>query len=177
MRRWWIEVLGRAMAKELPIELFMPPNMLKAKVGGSITGMDLSAIKRAETAVDSLKAQFRDWVSVDVAKLNAARDSFAARLDPESREKLYRIAFDITGQAQTFEFPLVARVARSLCDAIAAAPEPADVPMPLVDAYVHAISLVFRENIRSDTNPMALELAKELEARTAELARDIAGAR
>ena len=40
------------MAKEQPIEIFMPPNVLKAKVGG--TGvLDLGAIKRAEAAIDT----------------------------------------------------------------------------------------------------------------------------
>ena len=38
------------MAREQPIELFMPPNMLKAKVGGgTFSGLDMAAIKRAVT--------------------------------------------------------------------------------------------------------------------------------
>ena len=41
------------MTKAHPIELFMPPNMLKAKVGGSIAGLDMSAVKRAEAAMDT----------------------------------------------------------------------------------------------------------------------------
>jgi hypothetical protein len=158
------------MAKEQPIELFMPPNMLKAKVGGSVAGIDLSALKRAETAVDTLKTEFHTWVSDDVAKLNAARDAFAANPSPSSREKLHRISLDMTGQAETFEFPLVARVAKSLCDLVVAATAPADIPMSLVDAHVDAIRIIFRDNIKTPRNPMALELAGELEARVAELA-------
>jgi hypothetical protein len=160
------------MTREHPIELFMPPNMLKAKVGGSFTGIDLSAIKRAEAAMETLKTEFHDWVSADVAKLNAARDAFAAKPNLNSREKLHRVSFDITGQAQTFEFPLVARIAKSLYDLIAALPGPADVPMSLVDAHVNAIRIIFRDNIRNETNPMALELVRELEARVAELTGD-----
>jgi hypothetical protein len=164
------------MTKGHPIELFMPPNMLKAKVGGSITGIDLSAIKRAEAAMETLKTEFHDWVSADVAKLNAARDAFAAKPDPDSREKLYRISLDITGQAQTFEFPLVGRIAKSLYDMVAAVPDPADVPIPLVDAHVDAIRIIFRDNVKNETNPMALELARELEARVAELTGTAAAA-
>lgn len=163
------------MTKEHPIELFMPPNMLKAKVGGSIAGMDMSAIKRAEAAVETLKTEFQDWVSADVAALIAARDAFSATPNADTREKLHRISHDITGQAQTFEFPLVARVAKSLCDMIAAMAQPTDVAMTLVDAHVNAIRIVFRDKIKSDTNPMALELARELEARVAELAGENAG--
>ena len=32
------------MARQQPIELFMPPNMLKAKVGGGLGGIDMAAM-------------------------------------------------------------------------------------------------------------------------------------
>lgn len=75
------------MSKQHPIELFMPPNTLKAKVGGAGTGLDMAAITRAEAAVDTLKADFNDWVGSDVAALGGARDSFAAnpRRKPQAR--------------------------------------------------------------------------------------------
>jgi hypothetical protein len=130
----------------------------------------MSAVKRAEAAMDTLKTEFHDWVSADVEEMIAARDAFAASPNADTREKLYRISHDITGQAQTFEFPLLARVAKSLCQMIAEVPDAAKLPRPLVDAHVHAIRIIFREKIKTDTNPMALELAKELEARVAELA-------
>lgn len=158
------------MTKAHPIELFMPPNMLKAKVGGSIAGLDMSAVKRAEAAMETLKTEFTDWVSADVDKLIAARDAFAASPNADTRERLYRISHDITGQAQTFEFPLLARVAKSLCQMITGIPDAANLPKPMVDAHVHAIRIIFRDKIKTDNNPMALELAKELETRVAELA-------
>ena len=40
------------MARQQPIELFMPPNMLKAKVGGTYAGIDTAAIMRAEAAIE-----------------------------------------------------------------------------------------------------------------------------
>ena len=157
------------MTKARPIELFMPPNMLKAKVGGSVAGLDMSAVKRAEAAMDTLKTEFQDWVSADVEKLIAARDAFVASPNADTREKLYRISHDITGQAQTFEFPILGRVAKSLCHMITEMPDAANLPRPLIDAHVHAIRIIFREKIQTDTNPMALVLARELEARVVEL--------
>jgi len=44
------------MARQQPIELFMPPNMLKAKVGGTFVGIDMAAVNRAEAAMDALKS-------------------------------------------------------------------------------------------------------------------------
>jgi len=43
------------MARKQPIELFMPPNMLKAKVGGGSGGLDLAAISRAEAATRAIR--------------------------------------------------------------------------------------------------------------------------
>jgi hypothetical protein len=160
------------MAREQPIELFMPPNMLKAKVGGSIPGIDMSALRRAEGAVQTLKAEFRDWLAEDVANLAVARDAFAGKPDSRSREKLYRASLDMTGQAETFEFPLVARIAKSLCELVLDMAD--DVPVTLVDAHVDAVRRIFRDGIRGQDDPMALELASELEARVAEVARNSA---
>ena len=51
-----------------PIELFMPPNMLKAKMGGGIGGIDMAAVKRAQAALDTLKVQFTGWITSDQHK-------------------------------------------------------------------------------------------------------------
>jgi chemotaxis protein histidine kinase CheA len=156
------------MPKEQPIELFMPPNMLKAKVGGSIGGLDVAAIKRAEAAMETLKAEFTDWISDDVNRLSRSRDRFAKLRDAETRDDLFRAAHDIKGQAATFEFPLVARIASSLCKLIDATQAPDALPLVLVDAHVTTIRIIFRDKIKDASNRMAVELVEELEARVAE---------
>ena len=64
------------MARQQPIELFMPPNMLKAKVGSGAPGLDLAAIKRAETAMEEMRGDFAGWAAADVDTLMAARARF-----------------------------------------------------------------------------------------------------
>ena len=55
------------MAREQPIELFMPPNMLKAKVGGgTFSGLDMAAMKRAEAAMEGIKSEFSAWAASDL---------------------------------------------------------------------------------------------------------------
>jgi len=66
------------MARQQPIELFMPPNMLKAKAGGGLGGVDMAALKRAEAAMETLQADFGDMVADDVKTLLAARALCAA---------------------------------------------------------------------------------------------------
>src|ERR1700755_3362168 len=103
------------MAREQPIELFMPPNILKAKVGGgTVTGLDTAAMKRAEAAMDAIKSEFAAWAASDVEKLMAARTRFAKTPDAPSRAALLRAAHDMKGQAATFNYPMIARVSGSL---------------------------------------------------------------
>ena len=158
------------MSKDHPIELFMPPNMLKAKVGGTFAGIDMAAVMRAEAAMEVLKSEFGDWCVQDVNRLSERRDSFAADRNAVTRKDLLRASLDIKGQAATFEFPMVARVAASLCKLIQAITEPEKIPLLLVDAHVTAIRIIFRDNTRDTSNSMAHELLKELEARVTEIA-------
>src|ERR1700735_5161707 len=128
------------------IEVFMPPNVLKAKVG-NFTGVDMSAIKRAETAMDSLKGNFAEWAQDDVRRLAEAREAYAKKPDAQSRAALLRAAHDMKGQAATFDFPLIARVAGSLSKLIGELPENRDLPLGLVDAHVSAIHVIYRDKV------------------------------
>jgi chemotaxis protein histidine kinase CheA len=156
------------MAKQLPIEIFMPPNMLKAKVGGSLAGLDLSMIKRAEAAMDEMKTEFTNWLSSDVDKLIEARDRFAALCNTDASADLFRASHDLKGGAQTYEFPLIGRMASSLCKLIEGVGNPEHIPLALVDAHVDAIRVLFRDKIKEATNRTAIMLSEELEARTTE---------
>jgi hypothetical protein len=155
------------MAKDQrPIEIFMPPNMLKAKVGGTAAGLDMGALKRAEQAMTELKTEFSGWINADVEKLVARRDTFARNSTKEARDHLYRAGLDLKGQALTFEFPLAARVAASLCRLLDT--DRVAVSLPLVDAHVGAIRVIVRDGVKNATEGTAAILAAELEARVAE---------
>lgn len=160
------------MARQLPIEIFMPPNILKAKVGSTIGGIDMAAIKRAEAAMETLKVEFNDWLADDLTKLGACRDRFAALPDAERRGELFRAAHDIKGQAETFGFPMIARVASSLTRMIDGIKPNAEVPLTLVDAHVAAIRVIFRDKIKTTNDKMAGMLTGELEALVAEAIKD-----
>jgi chemotaxis protein histidine kinase CheA len=161
------------MSKKLPIELFMPPNMLKAKAGGSFAGIDMAAMQRAEKAMETLKEEFTDWIGADVEKLVKARDTFAALANTESREDLFRAGHDLKGQGLTFGFPFVARVASSLCKLLQIEKTDA-IPLRLVDAHVTAIRVIMRDGIKGTQDRTASVLCEELEARVTELSEKAA---
>jgi chemotaxis protein histidine kinase CheA len=157
------------MAREQPIELFMPPNMLKAKVGGgNFSGLDMAAIKRAETAMDVIKSEFSAWAAADVEKLMAARARYAKTPDAPSRAALLRAAHDMKGQAATFNYPMIARVSGSLSKLIGELAADKALPLGLVDAHVNAIHVIYRDKVMDETNKLAVALTKELETLVAE---------
>ena len=155
------------MAKQQPIELFMPPNILKAKMGGGIGGLDMAAVKRAEQAIETLKTEFTDWIAADVTKLSACRDAYAANPGKETCGDLYRASHDLRGQALTFEFPLVARVATILCKLLDS--ENVNPPLALIDAHVNAIRVIVKQNIKDKADKTAAMLIKELDVRVDEV--------
>jgi chemotaxis protein histidine kinase CheA len=156
------------MAREQPKELFMPPNMLKAKVGSAHGGIDMGAMRRAEAALDTLKSNFSDWIADDVKSLVAVRTLYAQTPDAASRAALMRAAHDIKGQAATFHYPLIARVAASLARLISASPQNEIVPQGLVDAHVDAIHVIYRQGIQTSEDKIALTLCAELDKRVEE---------
>jgi hypothetical protein len=157
------------MARKQPIELFMPPNMLKAKVGGGRGGPDLAAIKRAEEAMDALKSEFNDWIAQDVKKLIDARARYSNSPDAGTRAALLRTAHDIKGQAPTYNYPLIARVAASLSRMIGEVPNGADIPLHLIDAHVNAIQVIHKQGLQDTNNKIAQALCAELDARVDEM--------
>jgi chemotaxis protein histidine kinase CheA len=157
------------MKRQQPIELFMPPNMLKAKVGGGLGGVDMAAMKRAEAAMDDLKGEFSDWIASDVAALTTARAGYAQKPDAVSRAALLRAAHDIKGQAPTFNFPLIARVAGSLSRMIGELPDDAALPLSLIDAHVTAIQVIHKQGLKDTNDKTAQALCAELDARVNEL--------
>jgi hypothetical protein len=149
------------MTDKHPIEVFMPPNMLKAKVGSG--GLDSAAIKRAEQAFDELKHQFGDWIVEDVNRLVQRRDLYQALTNEATLSDLYRASHDLRGQAATFDFPMVARVAASLCKLTDDTNYGLELPIALINAHVDAIKIIVRDAIKDPTDQMATALATEME--------------
>ena len=154
------------MARQQPIELFMPPNMLKAKVGSG--SLDLGAIARAESALQALSGEFRGWAAQDLQRLVLAHEGYVKHPAPQTRAALVRAAHDLKGQAASYGFPLVGRVAWSLSRLLGEMPENGDLPAGLVDAHVDAMQVIFRENISDGNNAIVRLLCTELDARVSE---------
>jgi hypothetical protein len=147
-------------------QVFQAPNTLQMKAGGRFS-LDADAVARAEAALKSLSGQFAQWMQDELDKLDAARAEIRAKgLTTQTAEGLYMRAHDLKGLGATYEFPLVTRIAASLCKLIDNPATRASAPLPLVDAHIDAIKASVRDSIKTDEHPVGRVLADELEART-----------
>lgn len=149
--------------------VFRPPNALRAKVGGGFGGIDANAIAKAEEALKAMSAQFGQWLQDELTKLDQAQADIRAKgYTSETAEALYFRAHDLKGLGATYQYPLVTRIAASLCRILDDADKRMQAPLPLVDAHIDAIKAVVRDEIQTDEHPVGRDLAETLEARVAE---------
>ena len=67
------------MARQKPIEVITPPNMLKTKVGGALPALDQRAIAKAEAALEKMSDQFAEWIKEELARLLEAWAAYERR--------------------------------------------------------------------------------------------------
>lgn len=151
-----------------PAQVIRPPNALKAKVGGGF-GIDAGAIARAEEALKAMSAQFGQWLQDEIDKLDKAQADIRTKgYTPETAEALYYRAHDLKGLGATYQYPLVTRMAASLCKMLDDPAKRMAAPVMILDAHVDAIRAVVRDGIQTDDHPTGRVLAQALEARVAE---------
>ena len=158
------------MSQQNPGQLIQVPNTLRLKVGGRFGAIDPGAIAKAEAALKSLSGNFAQWLQDEVVKLEAARQRVKADgVTAETMESLYLRAHDLKGLGATYEFPLITRIAASLCRLIDDKTKRLTAPMALVDAHIDGVKAAIRDNIKTDDHPVGLVLVTELERRVAEM--------
>ena len=151
-------------------QTIQPPNTLRLKVGGGFGGIDASAIAKAEEALKAMSAQFAGWLQDEIDKMEAARAAIHAEgWNAKTAEGLYFRAHDLKGLGGTYQYPLVTRLAASLCRMIDDPTTRLAAPLPLIDAHIDAIKAVVRDGIQTDEHPTGGALAQELEAQVARL--------
>jgi hypothetical protein len=144
------------------------PFSLRPRLGGRFGAVDPDAIARAEAALKSLSGNFAEWLSDEVRKLDAARQRVRCEgASSEAMESLYLRAHDLKGLGATYEYPIVSRIAGSLCKLIDGPGKRAEAPVFLIDAHIDAIKAAVRDGIQTDSHPAGLALVTELESRVA----------
>ena len=151
-----------------PPQVIRPPNSLRAKLGG-FGGIDADAVARAEAALKAMAAQFEQWLQDEVTKITAAQAAVRAEgLTAETAENVYFRAHDLKGLGTTYNYPIVTRIAASLCRLMDDPTRRLTAPVSVIDAHVDAIRAVVRDQIQTDEHPVGRELVEALEAQVKE---------
>ena len=117
-------------------QVIRPPNTLRMKVGGGF-GINADAIAKAEEALKAMSAQFSQWLNDEVVKLDQAQADIREQgYTPQTAEALYFRAHDLKGLGTTYEYPLVTRIAGSLCRLLDDADTRMNAPVVVLDAHI-----------------------------------------
>ncbi|MGB8601542.1 MAG: Hpt domain-containing protein [Rhizomicrobium sp.] len=156
-------------------EIITPPHVLKIKAGNG-GGLDETVISRGEAAMERIRTDYPHWLGEDIERLQNAWQvlDLTNTGQPASVSKLYRASHDLRGQAASFDFPTVTRIAHSLCRLLEAL-APIHLPPALVGAHVDAIGAAYRENRRNPDDPLTAIVLEALEDKV-DLACEIAAA-
>jgi hypothetical protein len=152
-----------------PGQMISVPNTLKAKIGGRFGGIDPAALAKAEAALKGLSDNFGQWMEDELTKLSAARERIRSEgYTAETAENLYFRAHDLKGLGATYGFPLVTRIAGSLCRLIDDPATRLRAPAVLLDAHIDGINAAVRSKICDVDHPVGKTLVEELERRVRE---------
>lgn len=155
-----------AASAEGSVEVIQVPNTLRMKVGSRFGGIDPSAVAKAEAALKGLSGQFAQWLQDEIDKLEAARAAIKTEgMTRQTADRLYLHAHDLKGLGATYEFPLITRIAGSLCKLMDDQESRVASPMFLIDAHIDAVRAAVRDQIRDTNHPVGRVLAEELERR------------
>lgn len=153
-------------APEQTVEIIQVPNTLRLKVGPRFGAMDAAAVAKAEEALKSLAGQFGEWLQDEIDKLEAARGAIKSEgVSAKAMDQLYLHGHDLKGLGTTYEYPLISRVASSLCKLMDAPNGRTGAPLFLVDAHIDAIRAIVRGQIRDPSHPVGRALAEALDLR------------
>lgn len=151
-----------------PAQFIQPPNSLRQKVGGGFKGINADAVAKAEEALAAMAGQFEQWLQDEVGKLDVAWSAIQTQgYNAATAEGLYFRAHDLKGLGGTYQYPLVTRLAGSLCRLLDDTQDRLAAPVPLLEAHVLAIKAVVRDKIQTDEHPVGRTLAEELETKVA----------
>ncbi len=158
-----------AVSQQNPAQLIPPSNNLKLKLGGRLGGIDPAALAKAEAALKGLAGNFDQWMQDELVKLDAARERVRNEgYNAETAETLYFRAHDLKGLGSTYGYPLVTKIAGSLCRLTDDPTSRMKAPLFLIDAHIDGIKAAVRGGVRDVDHPVAKVLLDELERRVKE---------
>lgn len=154
------------MSQQNQGEMIPASNSLKLKLGGRFGGIDPAALAKAEAALKGLANNFDNWMQDELVKLDAARQRIHVEgNNADTSEALYFRSHDLKGLGSTYGYPIVTRIAGSLCRLTDDPATRLKAPLFLIDAHIDGIKAVVRGGVRDVDHPAGKALVEGLESR------------
>lgn len=136
-------------------QIFVPPNLLRAKVGNKPGPNIDQMVASAKAALDEMKDDFEVWIRDDLKALKESVAALHRAADPIALERIKTLAHEIKGQGSTYGYPLLTAAGDLLHlfidkDATVAAQN-----LGIIDAHVDFMALVLNQEIRDQGDAMA----------------------
>ncbi len=152
------------MAKaETLVEFVHVVNRLKKKVGDG--GFDPVCFLRAQEAVKNLAAAYLDIAAREIRELSNTIQM--ARMHPEKyaeyNASIYKQAHDVKSGGGSYGFPLISRIAESLCWLTEGMGPPGELDFSLMKFHIDALIIVVRKKIKGHGGEVGMLLAEGLE--------------
>ena len=127
------------------------------------TSFNEDLLTRADDAVAAVLAKYPTLLSDEVTKLVAAWAAAPQALNSETTAPVFAIAHELAGYGETFGYPLVTILARSLCRLLKMGDLNRDRMSAVVDAHISALNAVIRNHIQGSGGDTGLALAAGLD--------------
>lgn len=132
--------------------------------------IDAQALARAEAALAALADDYLSWVQADLTRLDRAMAALCAADAgqwPAVAEPVFAVAHDIKGQAGTFGYPLLTRLAAEMCRQVRGAAPADPVALARLAALAGAMAQIIAERLRGDGGEAGAALLARLERQAA----------
>ena len=138
-----------------------PPRSRLSEFAGASFNEDL--LSRADQAVAAVLAKYPTLLNDEVTKLVAAWAAAPDALSSETVAPVFAVAHELAGYGETFGYPLVTILARSLCRLLKTGDFNRNRMADVVDAHINALSAVIRNRIQGHGGETGLALGMGLD--------------
>lgn len=155
---------GKKKGTGAPVQMITPPHPIKMKVSGG-GGPSPEMLAKAEAAISKMSDDYPTWAADDVSKLGKMIKAVDPA-SPDAKEKLeecFRMAHDMRGQGGSFGYPLMTRIANSLCRFIEALPQIDKGGLAICSAHVDAMHAVIGNRVSGTGGEIGGQIAAGLE--------------
>ncbi len=145
------------------------PNQGKAMAEGSDAMAD--ELAAAEAAVAALADNFSVWIREDLDRMNTEFDHASETPDAnnENIAEIFSISHNIKGQAGSFGYTLLTRVAASLCEHVRDAGDASEASLKVVQGHLMAMQFIVDKKVEGEGG----EVGEKLFAKLQDLAQQL----